>query len=63
MRPMHRIAAVLVSAALPVTAAAAQKHPHFDDGGTLVWHTKLAAAKEAAQKADRLIFVEYGREA
>jgi hypothetical protein len=43
--------------------AAPQKHPHFDDGGTLVWYTTLAEAKAAAKKADRLIFVEYGRAA
>lgn len=43
--------------------AAAQKHPHFDDGGALRWHTKLDAAKAAAKVADQLIFVEYGRAA
>lgn len=41
----------------------AQKHPHFDDGGALQWQTTFAAAKEAAKKADKLIFVEYGRAA
>jgi hypothetical protein len=44
-------------------AVLAQKHPHFDDGGTLAWSTKLADAKAAAAKADKLIFIEYGREA
>lgn len=43
--------------------AAAQKHPHFDDGGALAWHTRFASAKAAAGAADRLIFVEYGRKA
>ncbi|MEQ1632626.1 MAG: thioredoxin family protein [Planctomycetota bacterium] len=41
----------------------AQRHPHFDDGGTLAWQTTFAAAKEAAAKADKLIFVQYGRAA
>jgi hypothetical protein len=41
----------------------AQKHPHFDDKGALAWHTKLADAKAAAAKVDKLIFIEYGREA
>jgi hypothetical protein len=57
----------VLAAALAVTASAgltrAQKHPHFDDGGTLVWHTKLSAAKEAAAREDRVILVEYGRKA
>ena len=43
--------------------ALAQRHPHFDDGGALAWQTTFAAAKEAAKKADKLIFVEYGRAA
>jgi hypothetical protein len=43
--------------------AAPQKHPHFDDGGTLAWQTTFAEAKAAAKKADKLIFVEYGRAA
>jgi hypothetical protein len=49
----------LVSCALAGTALA-QRHPHFDDKGTLQWHTTFAAAKEAARKADKLIFVEVG---
>ena len=66
MRPSSRsIPPVLVPALAAVLAAAApaQKHPHFDDKGTLAWHTKLADAKAAAAKADKLIFIEYGREA
>ena len=63
MRPSIRLATTIVSAATFLAAAAAQKHPHFDDKGTLVWFTTFAAAKEAAQKQDRLILVEYGREA
>ncbi len=38
-------------------------HPHFNDGGTLSWSTKLADAQAAAKAGDRLILIEYGREA
>jgi len=38
-------------------------HPHFNDGGTLSWSTKLADAQTAAKAGDKLIFIEYGREA
>jgi len=55
--------AVVVSVAFAANRCGAQRHPHFDDGGTLSWHTTLAAAKEAAKKADKLVFVEYGRAA
>ncbi|MCR9247439.1 MAG: hypothetical protein NXI31_20605 [bacterium] len=41
----------------------AQKHPHFDDRGALEWHTGLAAAKAAARQQQKLVFVEYGRQA
>ena len=38
-------------------------HPHFDDGGTLNWHTRWADALAAAKAESKKIFVEYGREA
>ena len=38
-------------------------HPHFNDGGTLSWSVKLADAQAAAKAGEKLIFVEYGREA
>lgn len=38
-------------------------HPHFNDGGTLSWSKKLADAQTAAKAADKLIFIEFGREA
>ena len=44
-------------------AAKAAAHPHFNDGGTLSWTTKLADAQAAAKKSGKLIFIEYGREA
>ena len=63
MRSVSSVLPVVLAAAFAVTAGAAQRHPDFDDGGTLSWHTTLAAAKEAAKKADKLVFVEYGRAA
>ncbi len=39
-----------------------RKHPHFDDRGTLDWHTTLAEALAAAKAEGRLVFVEMGRE-
>ena len=49
----------MVLGALAGTALA-QRHPLYDDKGTLAWHTKLAEAKAAAAKADKLILVEVG---
>jgi hypothetical protein len=37
-------------------------HPHFDDRGTLNWHTKFADALAAAKADKRMVFVEMGRE-
>ncbi|MFY9344354.1 MAG: hypothetical protein WAT39_17815 [Planctomycetota bacterium] len=58
--PFPTVLALATSLAGP---APAQKHPHFDDGGALAWQTTFAAAKAAAKKADKLIFVEFGRAA
>ena len=41
---------------------AKRPHPHFDDQGTLDWHTKLADATEQAQREGKRIFIEFGRE-
>lgn len=38
-------------------------HPHFDDRGTLDWHTRWDEALAAAQRENKLVFVEFGREA
>jgi hypothetical protein len=38
-------------------------HPHFDDRGTLDWHTTLADALAAARREGRRVFLEIGREA
>jgi hypothetical protein len=37
-------------------------HPHFDDKGTLNWHTRFADALSAAKAENRMVFVEMGRE-
>lgn len=38
-------------------------HPHFDDHGTLDWHTSWKSALAAAQAGNKRLFVEFGREA
>lgn len=38
-------------------------HPHFDDRGTLDWHTGLAAALAEAKREKKHVFIELGREA
>jgi hypothetical protein len=38
-------------------------HPHFDDKGTLDWHTRYADALAAAKTSGRKILIEFGREA
>ena len=38
-------------------------HPHFDDQGTLDWHTTLAEALAAAAEQGKHVFIEVGREA
>jgi len=37
-------------------------HPHFDDRGTLDWHTSFADALVAAEREGRWLFIEFGRE-
>jgi hypothetical protein len=56
-----RIPLAAITALTLVTAPViAQRHPHFDDQGTLAWHTSIDAAKAAARAADKLILVEVG---
>ena len=38
------------------------RHPHFDDRGTLDWHTRMADARKAAEREEKLVFIEMGRE-
>lgn len=38
-------------------------HPHFDDKGTLDWHTTLADALKSAALEGKRVFIEIGREA
>ena len=37
-------------------------HPHFDDRGTLDWHTSWSEALRTARAQKKLVFVEFGRE-
>jgi hypothetical protein len=43
--------------------SARRSHPHFDDRGTLDWHTRWSEALAEARKAGKHLFVELGREA
>ncbi len=36
-------------------------HPHFDDRGTLHWHTRWSAAQAQARAEGRLILIDLGR--
>ena len=40
-----------------------RRHPHFDDQGTLSWHTSFEDALAQARKERKLLFIEMGREA
>ena len=37
-------------------------HPHFDDRGTLDWHSTWAEAAAHARAEQKLLFIELGRE-
>ncbi len=37
-------------------------HPHFNDRGTLNWHTAFADAQAEARASGKKIFIELGRE-
>jgi hypothetical protein len=37
-------------------------HPHFDDRGTLDWHTRYADALAQAKRENKVLFIEMGRE-
>lgn len=63
MRAFARTAAVLLLVGAATGGGPTEGHPHFDDGGTLRWHTKLADAQVAAKKDSKLVLIEYGREA
>jgi hypothetical protein len=38
------------------------RHPHFDDRGTLEWHTRLQDALEQARREGKKVLIEFGRE-
>ena len=37
-------------------------HPHFDDRGTLDWHTRWSEAQATARAEQKRLFIEIGRE-
>jgi hypothetical protein len=39
-----------------------RKHPHFDDRGTLDWHTTFSSAQGVARSEGKRLFIEIGRE-
>jgi thioredoxin 1 len=40
-----------------------KRHPHFDDKGTLSWHTRFKDALAEARAENKHLFIEMGREA
>ena len=56
------LAVLLLGSVVALAGNKPKGHPHFDDGGTLHWHTQLAAAQAQAKKEGKLVFIEYGRE-
>ena len=62
MRVFAGAATMFLLAGAAVAGGKAREHPHFDDGGTIPWFTKLATAKAAAKKQRKIVFIEYGRE-
>jgi hypothetical protein len=58
---------VLAAAAILVLAGGApaadlkpNRHPRYDDRGTLSWSTRLADAQQAAKSSGKIIFIEFG---
>ena len=37
-------------------------HPHFDDRGTLHWHTRWSDALAQAKRERKRVFIEFGRQ-
>jgi hypothetical protein len=56
------LAAILLSGAA-LAGNTEMMHPHFDGKRVLPWYTELAKAKAAAKKQNKIVFIEYGREA
>lgn len=59
-RNLAALAVVLAAVLATGARASAQRHPHFDDRGTLAWQTKLADGQRAARQADKILLVEVG---
>jgi hypothetical protein len=47
--------------AAPASASPCERHPFFDDGGTLSWTTDTAEAMRRARADGKVVFIEYGR--
>jgi hypothetical protein len=62
MRAFSVLAVVVALAAGAAAKDKQERHPHFDDQGTIPWHVALATASAAARKEGKLVFIEYGRE-
>ncbi len=43
-------------------SATKRPHPHFDDRGTLDWHSRFDSAQAQAKNEKKLLFIEFGRE-
>ncbi|MGK0219314.1 MAG: hypothetical protein ACI9HE_002816, partial [Planctomycetota bacterium] len=50
------------SRSTPLTRNTMRAHPHFNDRGTLDWHTDFSEALAAAKDQGKLLFIEFGRE-
>ena len=47
--------------AAPASAGPADRHPYFDDAGTLSWTTDTQEAMRRARAEGKVVFIEYGR--
>ena len=47
---------------MPPPETTRRKHPHFDDRGTLDWHTSFGEALSEAKTDGKRLFIEIGRE-
>ena len=53
---------LMLAAAAAGGGKSKSQHPYFDDQGTLRWYDDLGAARSAAKREGKLVFVELGRE-
>lgn len=55
------VAAFVLAGSPSPAVAAGGAHPHFADGGTLVWYRSLPEAQAVARAENKLILIESGR--